>query len=338
MTRVVQLDGLVLLQIISHCSVRAPEAVAGTLLGLQLDDTLEVTHSFALPQELGGPGEGEKYEFEMMRALRDVKVDNNSVGWYQCSYLGSFCTKDTIAHQVDFQTAIPGSVLIVYDGLRTGLGQLAVKAVRLTDSFLSALKKGKIGIDAVSSLSASQIFEELPLRIRNSALVSAALFDLTSRRALGAAAAPAAGAVGASAALAPAPSADVDFARLDLNSGPFLEKHLELLKDVTEQLLRAQQESSYYQRRLDANARARAEWLARRREENELRRRNKEPLLPEEDPSLPFFRAVDPPRGAKDPLDVALMSANISHYCAQVGKFSGASFGKLFLASSLHKQ
>jgi translation initiation factor 3 subunit H len=250
--------------------------------------------------------------------------------------------------------------------------------VRLTDSFLSALKKGKIGIDAcvrararqllrarssqacaapclpdppplrpllsrapcrsVSSLSASQIFEELPLRIRNSALVSAALFDLTSRRALGAAAAPAAGAVGASAALAPAPSADVDFARLDLNSGPFLEKHLELLKDVTEQLLRAQQESSYYQRRLDANARARAEWLARRREENELRRRNKEPLLPEEDPSLPFFRAVDPPRGAKDPLDVALMSANISHYCAQVGKFSGASFGKLFLASSLHKQ
>jgi len=36
----------------------------------------------------------------MMRALRDVKVDNNSVGWYQCSYLGSFCTKDTIAHQV----------------------------------------------------------------------------------------------------------------------------------------------------------------------------------------------------------------------------------------------
>jgi len=42
--RVVQLDGLVLLQIIAHCSSRAPEAVAGTLLGLQLDDCLEVTH------------------------------------------------------------------------------------------------------------------------------------------------------------------------------------------------------------------------------------------------------------------------------------------------------
>ena len=302
-----------------------------------------------------------------------AQVDNNSVGWYQCSYLGSFCTKDTIAHQVDFQTAIPGSVLLVYDGLRTGLGQLSVKAVRLTDAFMSALKRGKIGMDScvarlqlrpaaslaarlppplplpraaarrpgrppaplpprsVSSLSASQIFEELPLRIRNSALVQAALFDLTSRRALGAATGAGAGA-GAGAV------ADVDFARLDLNSGPFLEKHLELLKDVTEQLLRAQQESTYYQRRLDPNAKQRADWLARRREENELRRRNKEPLLPEEDPSLPFFRPVDPPRGAKDPLDVSLMSANISHYCAQVGKFSGASFGKLFLASSLHKQ
>ena len=161
----------------------------------------------------------------MMRALRDVKVDNNSVGWYQCSYLGSFCTKDTIAHQVrmgagqppaaarrrapchaltatlfprpqvDFQTAIPGSVLIVYDGLRTGLGQLAVKvraraaaapspplrrqrprylrapspslqAVRLTDSFLSALKKGKIGIDACVRARCRPAARALPARCR----------------------------------------------------------------------------------------------------------------------------------------------------------------------------
>jgi len=84
----------------------------------------------------------------MMRALRDVKVDNNSVGWYQCSYLGSYCTKDTIAHQVDFQTAIPNSVLVVYDGVRTGLGQLAVKAVRLTDAFMNAVKRGKIGLES----------------------------------------------------------------------------------------------------------------------------------------------------------------------------------------------
>lgn len=84
----------------------------------------------------------------MMRALRDVKVDNNSVGWYQCSYLGSYCTKDTIAHQVDFQTAIPNSVLVVYDGVRTGLGQLSVKAVRLTDAFMSAVKLGKIGMES----------------------------------------------------------------------------------------------------------------------------------------------------------------------------------------------
>jgi hypothetical protein len=73
------------------------------------------------------------------------------------------------------------------------------------------------------------------------------------------------------------------------------------------------------------------------REENELRRRSGEPLLPEEDLTLPFFRPLEPPRGSKDPLDVLLMSANISAYCGQVGRFAGASFGKLFLASSLHK-
>lgn len=73
------------------------------------------------------------------------------------------------------------------------------------------------------------------------------------------------------------------------------------------------------------------------REENALRVRNGEDPLPEEDSSLPFFRPLDPPRGSKDPLDVLLMSANISAYCSSVNKFAGASFGKLFLASSLHK-
>jgi hypothetical protein len=125
----------------------------------------------------------------MMKALRDVKVDNNAVGWYQCTYLGSYCTKDTIAHQAGFQEAIPNrcdtqravtdrqwplthrmrsmpmihallpllirpsvrdccSVLVVYDGVRTSLGQLSVKAVRLTDAFMAAYRKGRIGMEA----------------------------------------------------------------------------------------------------------------------------------------------------------------------------------------------
>jgi translation initiation factor 3 subunit H len=40
----VQLDGLVLLKIIKHCKENFPEHVAGSLLGLDVEDTLQVTH------------------------------------------------------------------------------------------------------------------------------------------------------------------------------------------------------------------------------------------------------------------------------------------------------
>ena len=40
----VQLDGLVLLKIVKHCKENFPEYVAGALLGLDVDDTLQVTH------------------------------------------------------------------------------------------------------------------------------------------------------------------------------------------------------------------------------------------------------------------------------------------------------
>jgi hypothetical protein len=67
------------------------------------------------------------------------------------------------------------------------------------------------------------------------------------------------------------------------------------------------------------------------RREAEARRANDPTAVVEEEaPSRPDPRA-------KDPLDVMLMSAQISNYCSQVAKFSGASFGKLFLAGSLGK-
>jgi len=217
----------------------------------------------------------------------------------------------------------------------------------------------------LATLPASAIFEELPVKIQNSHLIKAFLVDATVRKSLTAAstiaatpagaagaagktatgasageagaaagsAAPAAGA--AAAASASAEEGDISFARLDLNSGPYLEKHLEILSDATDALLRAHSESTGLARRLEAQRRQREEWIAKRREENEVRAGKGEDLLPLEDPSLPFFRPL--PAGSKDPLDVLLMSSQISNYCAQMTKFAGAGFGKLFLAGSLHK-
>lgn len=89
-------------------------------------------------------------------------------------------------------------------------------------------------------------------------------------------------------------------------------------------------------RRADGQRRQREEWVARRRVENEARRSAGLEALPEEDPSLPFFKPYTDPRGGnRDPLDSLLMAAQISNYAGQVNRFAGQTFGKLFLAQSL---
>lgn len=41
-------------------------------------------------EEEDAAAEGEGYQLEMMRCLREINVDNNMVGWYQSTYSGSF--------------------------------------------------------------------------------------------------------------------------------------------------------------------------------------------------------------------------------------------------------
>ena len=112
--RNVQLDGLAVLKILKHCKESMPSLVTGQLLGLDIGQTLEVTDcfpfpvSFALPDTLalqyktdpclidlsahlrqtrteedeGNEADGASYQLEMMRCLREINVDNNTVGWY----------------------------------------------------------------------------------------------------------------------------------------------------------------------------------------------------------------------------------------------------------------
>lgn len=86
---VVQLDGLVLLKIISHSKEAMPEVVSGQLLGLDIGQKMEVTNCFPFPTGLSEEA-SDNYQLEMMKHLARVNVDNNTVGWYQSAYLGTF--------------------------------------------------------------------------------------------------------------------------------------------------------------------------------------------------------------------------------------------------------
>lgn len=73
----------------------------------------------------------------MMKSLREVNVDTNSVGWYRSAYLGSIFNESMIESQYQYQSKIEKSIVLVYDPLQSAtLGVLSLKAYRLSDQFM----------------------------------------------------------------------------------------------------------------------------------------------------------------------------------------------------------
>ena len=112
----VQIDGSVILQIAKHARDSQPSLVTGQLLGLDVGSTLEVTSSFPFPSQSSSENnntnediqeeEGAHYQLEMMRMLREVNVDNNTVGWYQSTTMGSYFTEELIETFIDYAESI----------------------------------------------------------------------------------------------------------------------------------------------------------------------------------------------------------------------------------------
>jgi len=135
---VVQLDALVVMKILKHCRDAVPATAMGQLLGLDVGERLEVTNCFAVPAQKEDDAQNlvEDYQAEMMRSFRDVNIDNNAVGWYQSTYLGSFVGSGMLESQFNYQSNIAKSVVIIYGTCcrlwqRGRLGMDAYTACRL---------------------------------------------------------------------------------------------------------------------------------------------------------------------------------------------------------------
>jgi hypothetical protein len=79
----------VVLKMIKHCRENLPDLVTGQLLGLDVDRSLEVTNCFPFPSSADnedGDEAGTQYQIEMMRCLREVNVDSNTVRRPRCSF------------------------------------------------------------------------------------------------------------------------------------------------------------------------------------------------------------------------------------------------------------
>eukprot|EP00878_Enallax_costatus_P002206 GHUV01002377.1.p1 GENE.GHUV01002377.1~~GHUV01002377.1.p1 ORF type:complete len:333 (+),score=120.44 GHUV01002377.1:148-1146(+) len=311
--KTVQLDGQVVLKIMQHCDGALPNVVTGQLLGLDVGQTMEVTDCFPFPsvEEDLESASGQNYQQEFLRCLREVNVDNNTVGWYQSSTLGAYQTQEMIETFISYHDSIKKCVCIVYDPQKSQRGQVSLCAVRLKESFIDLFKEQKLtGKDLrEAGVSWKDVFVEIPIKIHNSSLAQALIADLN----------PAAGATTG------------DLERLNLGNAAYLTKNMDNLIECMDDLLAEQQKVSMYHRNVARQQQQMAAWLQKRKQENIARRAAGEEALPEEDPAL--FKPIPEPAA----LDQYLVTNQIASYCDMLGAAAEKGMAKLYMVQGLQK-
>ncbi|XP_026083467.1 eukaryotic translation initiation factor 3 subunit H-A-like [Carassius auratus] len=309
----IQIDGLVVLKIIKHYQEegQGSEVVQGVLLGLVVEDSLEITNCFPFPQHTEDDVEFDEvqYQMEMMRSLRHVNIDHLHVGWYQSTHYGSFVSRALLDSQFSYQHAIEESVVLIYDPIKTAQGSLCLKAYRLTPKLMEickekdftpeGLKKACIGYEIM--------FEEVPIVIKNSHLINVLLLDLQEKSTV----------------------AD-KHELLNLSSSNHLEKSLQLLMDRVDDMSQDINKYNTYCRNLSKQQQQKQQYLQRRQQENTQRQSRGEPPLPEEDISKMFKPPQAPPR-----MDTLLIAGQVNNYCQNIKEFTSQNLGKLFMAEGL---
>uniref|UniRef100_A0A4W3KEA3 Eukaryotic translation initiation factor 3 subunit H n=1 Tax=Callorhinchus milii TaxID=7868 RepID=A0A4W3KEA3_CALMI len=304
---------MVVLKIIKHFQEegQGSEVVQGVLLGLVVDDRLEITNCFPFPQHTEEDADFDEvqYQMEMMRSLRHVNIDHLHVGWYQSTYYGSFVSRALLDSQFSYQHAIEESVVLIYDPIKTAHGSLSLKAYRLTPKLMEVCKEKDFTPEGIKKalITSENMFEEVPIIIKNSHLVNVLMWELEEKSSV-------------------AEKQEL----LNLASGNHLEKNLQLLMDRVDEMSQDIIKYNTYMRNLTKQQQQKQQYLHRRQLENTQRQSRGEPSLPEEDMSKLFKPPQPPPR-----LETLLVAGQINTYCQRIKEFTAQSMGKLFMAEAL---
>ncbi|XP_060713202.1 eukaryotic translation initiation factor 3 subunit H-B [Tachysurus vachellii] len=309
----VQLEGLVVLKIIKHYQEegQGSEVVQGVLLGLVVDDRLEITNCFPFPQHTEDDADFDEvqYQMEMMRSLRHVNIDHLHVGWYQSTFFGSFMSRALLDSQFSYQHAIEESVVLIYDPIKTAQGSLSLKAYRLTPKLMEICREKDFSSESLkkANVGYEKMFEEVPIVIKNSHLVNVLLCDLEDK------------------------TTEVEkHELLNLSSSSHLEKSLQMLMDRVDDMCQDISKYNNYSRSLSKQQQQKHQYIQRRQQENAQRQSRGEPPLPEEDLTKLFKPPQPPPR-----MDSLLIAGQINTYCQTVKEFTSQNLGKLFMAEAL---
>lgn len=82
---------------------------------LSLSPFLPPSHQSRADDRAAPEDDGASYQLDMMRCLREVNADNNTVGWYQSTSLGAFQTAELADTFAAYASTIRRAVCIVVD-------------------------------------------------------------------------------------------------------------------------------------------------------------------------------------------------------------------------------
>lgn len=173
--REVQVEALVAMRIIKHSASAFPTPATGCLLGMDVASAsgtqLQITNCFPYPASVPDPQSQQDqyyqqdaatlaaaapraksnvgYQAEMIKLLREVNADAQSVGWYISTSMGNFVNLNLVENQAFFQKGADEriAVALVFDVSRSAAGSLSLKAYRLSEKFLSSWREGKFSTE-----------------------------------------------------------------------------------------------------------------------------------------------------------------------------------------------
>lgn len=155
----------VVMKIVKACAASFPTTATGSIVGMDVNSTLEITNSFPFPSadiassdshpndhmaasNLAAAAPRSKanvaYSNEMIKNLREVNVDANNVGWYTSANMGNFINTSLIENQFFYQKELnEKTVALVHDVSRSSQGAVSLRAFRLSTAFMTAFKENK---------------------------------------------------------------------------------------------------------------------------------------------------------------------------------------------------
>jgi translation initiation factor 3 subunit H len=362
------------MKIIKHATSAFPTTATGSIVGMDVNGCLEVTNSFPFPavdipaadshhsdtntaSNLAAAAPRAKanvaYQNEMIRALREVNVDANNVGWYMSANMGNFINTNMIENQYPYQKEMnERTVALIHDVSRSSQGSLSLRAFRLSPSFMAANKEGKFtterqedgskfakefvaaNANAFNSLQKSNfsykdILTELPLTIHNSHLLTSFLHQIPTKPATEELEFPTSVAALMKTSATTETPLFPNFDALDLAIDPFLEKTCDLLLDSIETHYTELNNHQYYQRQLGREQAKITAWQQKRKAENVARAAAKQTPLPEDEWQRLFKLPQEPSR-----LDGMLNSRQVEQYARQVDGFTATVSAKMFAVKS----